>query len=123
LIALQLVPVVLSLIVLGAHFLRAGSLILVAGVLCLLGLLGVRRPWAARTVQVALLLGALEWARTLVSLVGQRAQAGQPMTRLALILGGVALVTGLSALMFRAGRLRAWYEPLRSVRRDHPAAF
>jgi hypothetical protein len=108
-IGLQIVPVVLSLIVLGAHFLRAGRLVMVLAVLALFVLLGVRRQWAARTVQVALVLGAVEWARTLAHLVSWRAQAGQPALRLSLILGGVALATGLSALVFRSARLRDWY--------------
>lgn len=108
-IGLQLLPVVLSLLVLGAHFLRAGNIAMVAAVLVVLGLLGVRRRWAARVVQAALLLGAVEWVRTLVDLVALRTQAGQPVLRLVLILGGVALVTGLSALVFRAAGLRSRY--------------
>jgi hypothetical protein len=111
LIGFQLLPVVLSLLVLSAHFLRAGNLVMVVVVLCFLGLLGVRRAWAARAVQVALLIGALEWVRTLAHLVALRAQEGQPALNLMLILGSVALVTGLSTLVFRAARLRRWYEP------------
>jgi hypothetical protein len=113
-IGLQLLPVVLSLLVLGAHFMRAGRLFMVAIVLLLLGLLGVRRLWAARTVQAGLLLGAMEWAWTLARLVAWRVQEGQPALRLVLILGGVAVVTGLSALMFGAARLRGWYDPGRA---------
>ena len=100
-IGLQLLPVVLSLIVLGAHFLRSGSVVMVAIVLVVLGLLFVRRLWAARTVQAALLLGAVEWVRTLARLAVWRAQEGQPALRLVLILGSVALLTGLSALVSR----------------------
>lgn len=110
-IGLQLLPVVLSLLVLGAHFLRSGNVAMVVVVLFFLGLLGVRRVWAARTVQVVLVLGALEWVRTLARLLALRAQEGQPAQNLVLILGGVALLTGLSTLVFRAARLRSWYEP------------
>jgi hypothetical protein len=106
---LLFLPVMLSLIVLGAHFLRSGNLVMVAIVFVVLGLLFVRRPWAARTVQGALLLGAVEWVRTLVRLAAWRAQEGQPALRLVLILGSVALLTGLSALVFRGARLRSWY--------------
>lgn len=108
--ALLLTPVVLSLLVLGAHFFRAGNVVMVAAVIVVLGLLTVPRRWAARTIQVALLLGAVEWVRTLVTLYQQRMQLGQPATRLAIILGGVALFTALSAAVFRSVRLRAWYE-------------
>jgi len=105
-IVLQLLPVVLSLLVLAAHFLRAGNLLLVVMSLGLIGLLFVPRAWAARTVQIALQLGAIEWLWTLSRLASARAQAGEPALRMSLILGGVALVTGLSALLFRTARLR-----------------
>jgi hypothetical protein len=108
---LLLIPVVLSLLVLGAHFLRSGSLALLVGVFLLLGLLAVRQRWAARVVQAALVLGALEWLRTLARLSSMRAQAGAPATRMAVILGAVALVTGLSALVFFTPPLKRWFAP------------
>jgi hypothetical protein len=110
-IGLQLAPVVLSLMVLAAHFLRGGHLLTVVLLLMLLGLLALRRRWVPRLVQVALLLGAAEWLRTLAELVTWRARAGQPASRLVLILGTVAVVTGLSALVFGSARLRNWYQP------------
>jgi len=118
LVGLQLVPVVLSLLVLGAHFFRAGNMLLVGVVLLLLALLGVRRPWAARLVQVALVLGALEWVRTLVEIFAWRTKAGQPALRMAVILGCVTLVTAGSALVFGSDRLRRWYNPGRTEARN-----
>jgi hypothetical protein len=106
---LQLIPVVLSLLVLGAHFLRAGNTLMVGTCLALLCLLFVRKPLAARLLQAALLLGALEWIRTLAALAGGRMDAGQPYLRMAVILGIVAAVTGLSALLFQTRRLGRVY--------------
>lgn len=100
--ALRLLPAALALLVLGAHFLRAGHLALVALSLALVALLFVRRPWAARIVQGALVLGALEWLRTLALLAGQRRAAGTPYLRMTLILACVALATALSLLAFRS---------------------
>ena len=105
----QLIPVVLSLLVLGAHFLRDGSPLLTAVTLALLGLLAVRRPWSVRVIQVVLVLGALEWIRTLVRLASYRADAGQPVLRMAIILGVVAAFTLFSAWMFRTATLRRVY--------------
>lgn len=107
--ALLLAPVVLSTLVLGAHFLRSGHSAIVLLVLLTLPLLAVRRPWVRRVVQVVLALGALEWVRTAVSLVQLRLMLGQPYTRMAIILGVVALVTLLSALVFETRRLRERY--------------
>jgi hypothetical protein len=117
---LQLIPVVLSLLVLGAHFLRAGNVSAVAVVLLLLGLLLVRRPWSARLVQIGPAVGTLEWIRTLYVLVDARRHAGEPALRMAVILGLVTAVTGLSALIFQTRTLRRMYRLER--RRPVPGA-
>lgn len=103
---LQLLPAGLSALVLGAHFLRAGNLGLLLASLALIALMFVRRPWAARIIQVGLLLGALEWLRALIVLVTLRMQTGEPFTRLAIILGSVAVVSVASTLLSRTRRLR-----------------
>jgi hypothetical protein len=109
-VSVLLAPVVISLLMLGAHFLRAGNAVLVGLVAVALALLGVRRRWAAWLVQVALMLGTVEWVRTLVTLAAQRSAAGQTFTRLVAILACVTLVTALSALVFRTARLRRWFD-------------
>jgi len=107
--ALHYVPVVLSLVVLGAHFLRDGNWIGVAVPVALIGLLFVRRPWVARLVQLGLILGALEWLRTLNDLVQVRIALGQPFTRMAVILGVVAVVAFCAALLFQTPTLKRVY--------------
>jgi len=106
---LRLLPVVLSLLVLGAHFFRAGSMLLVFACLAAILLLPLRRSWVARLTQVILLLGALEWLRTLFSRVQMRLAMDGPWLRLALILGIVTTVTLVSALTFHRPALRRRY--------------
>lgn len=101
--------IVLSLLALAAHFLRAGHTILVLAVLVGLAFLFVRRPWAARAVQVLLLVGAAEWARTTVTLSAARIDAGEPYLRMIAILGGVILLGVTAALTFRTERMRRFY--------------
>jgi hypothetical protein len=98
-------PIVFSLLLLGAHFLRDGATLLVVLSVGLCLLLFVARPWAARTVQIALVLGSLEWVRTLTVLALQRQHAGVPWLRMALILGAVAALALLAAWLFRTPRL------------------
>ena len=107
--AFSLTLPVLSILVLSAHFLRAGEYGIVALCAALLALLFVRRPWAARALQAALFLGAAEWIRTTVRFVQIRQGLGQPWTRLAVILGVVTILTAFSALLFETSRLRARY--------------
>ena len=110
-ITLQLVAVVLSLAVLAAHFLRARNrkLIPLAAVVAALALLAVRRPWAARVVQLILALGVLEWCRTLFRLASGRIRSGRSFVRLVIILGGVTMLAVLSVLAFQADGLRRVY--------------
>ncbi len=106
----------LALLLLAAHFYRGGWLPLAALSVALLPLLAVPRPWAARTVQAALVLGALEWLRTLAGLVSMRLALGQPYLRLAVILGAVAAFTLLAAWIFQHRALRTRFglaQPLR----------
>ena len=104
--ALLLVPPGLSLLVLAAHFLRGGDLSPMLLCVGLLGLLFVRRPWATRVLQIALVLGAVEWIRTGIDLVSARQASGEPFERMATILEVVAWVTFLSALLFELPPLR-----------------
>ena len=107
--ALLYIPVVLSLVILGAHFMRYGNF---AGVFVfsgLIALLFVRRAWVARLMQVVLVLGALEWVRTLYELVQIRAALGQPFIRMTLILGVVVAVSFCSALLFQLPALKRIY--------------
>lgn len=106
---LKLLPAGLALALLGAHFWRAQQWIAVALAVAILALFFVKRPAAARILQLALVAGALEWLRTLATFAIQRDAMGQPWTRLAIILGAVALFTGLCALLFETRAARARY--------------
>lgn len=106
---LKLLPIIMSAVLLGAHFYRAGLIPLVVLSLLYPVLLFFRRVWAVRLVQIILVLGALEWVRTLLILVGERRAEGQPWARLAIIIGLVAVFTGCSALLFCCRSLRKRY--------------
>jgi hypothetical protein len=95
---------------LSAHFFRAGYGALVFLTLIFPFLLLIRRPWAAHTMQIVLILGGIEWIRTLASLALIRQSIGAPWFRLALILGGVAFLTICSACVFRFSALRSRYD-------------
>ncbi len=60
-------------------------------------------------MQLVLTLGTLEWIRTLATLAMRRSQQGEPFLRMAMILGSVAAVTLVSALLFETQKLRRIY--------------
>jgi len=106
---LRLLPVVLSFLLLGAHFYRAGLLAVTGLCVVFLFLLFLRKRWVPRVFQALLLMGALEWLRTLYFFAAMRIAWGEPWTRLAVILGTVAVLTALSGLVFKHRKLKEFY--------------
>jgi len=107
---IRLIPVILSALLLGAHFLRADLTFLAVLLVLFPVVLLVKREWVARLTQFVLVLGGLEWLRSLLVLVAARREMGQSWTRLAVILGVVALFTIGSGLLFSfSGALRERY--------------
>jgi hypothetical protein len=97
---------VLSFLVLGAHFMRDGAFFLTAACAALAMALASPKRWVSRLVQVALMLGTMEWLWTAYVLVQQRIAAGRPWTRLGLILAVVAFITAASIAAVEALRRR-----------------
>jgi hypothetical protein len=106
---LLLAPVALALAVLSAHFYRAGALLPLVVTVALIMLLPLRRRWVARLMQAGLVLGALEWLRTLAALVEVRQATGQPFARLAAVLGAVTIATLLCTLLFRVSAVQTHF--------------
>lgn len=96
-----IILVVSSALLMAAHFMRADLQVLVPLALGGPLLLVWRSAWATRTVQILLVCAGGEWVRTLVALARERQAAGEPWTRMAVILGVVAAVAVLAALLVR----------------------
>ncbi len=105
----RLLPVLVSFLLLAAHFSRNDVAPLTVASLVLPFLLLVRRPWVPRLFQILLVLAGVEWLRTTAVLVARRQAAGESWTRLALVLGAVALFTACSGLVFRNRKLSRRY--------------
>ena len=100
--ALRTLLPALALLLLAAHFFRGGQVPLAAISCGLIALVFVPRRWAALLLRAALALGSIEWLRTAWILFERRALAGQPYTRMLVILGAVAAFTAVAAWL--AGR-------------------
>lgn len=105
----HLLPAIISLLLLGAHFLRSGNILLTALSLLLVLGLGVREPLAARTVQVVLVLAVAVWFKLGFGLVAARLDAGTPWLRLAIIIGAVAALSLVAAVLFFSKELKLMY--------------
>lgn len=104
-----LLPTVLSLLLLAAHFLRSANVVLVSVCLLFLVLLFIRRAWSARTMQAILLLAAIEWFFTAYAIAQKNQEEGRPWLRAAVIVISVAILNLVSAALFRTRRLKSRY--------------
>jgi len=88
---------ILSSLLLGAHFLRSEGVGLAVAAAMVPALLLIRQRWSTQVVGILMIAGGAEWLRTLVGIAAIRVQHDQPWLRMALILGGVALLSWLAA--------------------------
>ena len=103
-------PVIISCMLIGAHFLRAGSAVLVVVSVAVPVFLFIHRRWAARIVQIFLVIAAIEWLRTLFVYISIYENTGQSWTRMAIILGSVAAFTFCSVFVFFSKRVKERYQ-------------
>lgn len=113
---LRLLPVFISFLLMAAHLVRAGQIVLAFLVPALLLLLVLKKNWVPWVIQLTLLLGAVEWLRTLYSVAQMRIEFGMPWMRMAIILGAVALFTALSCLVFRSKALRSRFSGVENIK-------
>ncbi len=104
-----LLPAILSSGLIAAHFFRMGSPVLILTALIIPLFLFVRRKWAARLLQVYLLIAAAEWLRTLLNLMEIYEKEGMSWIRLAVILGLVTAFTLFSILPFFSSVLKKYF--------------
>lgn len=106
---IRLLPPIMSLLLLSAHFSRADMPLLSLVFLIIPLLLFIKKKWIVRSIQTFLILGVLEWIRSIFFYVNQRQEIGESYVRLVIIIGVVALITGLSALVFKNKKLKELY--------------
>lgn len=100
---------VVAALLLGAHFLRAGHLMMVA--LCLAAplLFLWRNRWSLLLLQFLAYCAAGTWIGLAIELVQLRQQWEQPWAVAAIILGAVALFTLLAGLLLNSRAIESRY--------------
>jgi hypothetical protein len=109
----RLLPAILSYAVLGASLLRSatsfGGWFFAACVGLLPLLLLDRRPWVPKALAGGLLLSSPRWLWIAWNVAQERMIQGRPYVRMAVILGGVALVSLAAAWLLQGTTVRARY--------------
>jgi len=84
---------ILTYLLLSAHFFRDGNLLLSIASLVIPFLLFVKKKWCLIVVQLFTYGGVIVWIITLITLVNARVNTGEPWLRMALILLAVIVMT------------------------------
>lgn len=109
-IIFRLFPVLLSFLLLAAHFSRADQTVPVVVSLLVPVLFFIKRRYILRIIQVVLLAAGLEWIRAMLVYIEARKSIGDDWTRLAIILSAVALYTVLSGLFLQNRKIMDKYK-------------
>ena len=105
----RLLPSIISLLLLSTHFSRSNMPLLSVLFIIIPFLLFIKKQWIVRFIQIVLIVGTFEWIRSTFYYVNQLQELGEPYVRLVIIIGVVALFTGLSALVFKNKKLKEFY--------------
>ncbi len=106
-IVLRFIPVSLSVLLIAAHYFRNGDMGMVVFWLISPYILLYRHRWSLRVFQLILLLAAGVWLTTIYSVAQLRIEMGEPYTRMAVILGAVAAIAILSAIVLNTKKMIA----------------
>jgi hypothetical protein len=106
---LRILPLILSFLLLGAHFFRGGNIILTAVCILLPLLLLFKKRWILLLLRGLIYCGALVWVHTAVVLVQQRILLGIPWMRMILILLGVTVLTLYAGFLLSSDTIKQRY--------------
>lgn len=105
----RLIPLILSAVLLAAHFLRSFDLLPM--LLCLLApfLLLIKKRWVLRVLQALTIISALVWLYTLYGIIQERIFEGRSWTASAIILGVVAAFSLFSGWLLNSPKVKDNY--------------
>jgi len=99
---IRYLPIILSALLTGAHFMRDGEYGLMTVALTIPFLLFKKKLWALRIVQLSLLAATAVWFGSLIEFITIRQAMSMPYTRLTVIIGSVLLFHALTALLLES---------------------
>jgi hypothetical protein len=107
----RILPVIISCLLLGAHFLRAGNIPLTVGCVLMPLLLLINAWWSVMIVQLLTYIGVLIWVKTAIQIYHRRLIFGMPWVRAVVIVGAVALFTAFAGLLLNSSGVKKKYPP------------
>ena len=107
---IKILPIILCSMLMAAHLGRANMFVLQIISLLIPLILIWKNKFSARTVQLLLIIYGFEWIRTINYYAQIRIAKGEDWSRLAIILGIVALLNFATILVFRSKSMKERYK-------------
>lgn len=116
-----IIAVIISALILAAHFFRSGPGLFVLASLALIVLLFIKRPWASRLLQAGLWIGAAVMFWTGIDIARERIAAQNPrVVPPLLIMSGVGIFMIVAGLSARGPSARRWFRVSPATPREEP---
>ncbi len=106
---LRLLPFILTSILVGAHFLRGGYLMLSLVSIAIPLILLIKKPWILILAQLYAFFGAGIWLSTLIEIAKARMLMGEDWMRMAIILGVVSGFSVWSGVLLNSAKVKEKY--------------
>ena len=108
---LRILPMIVSCLLLGAHYLRAMNVWVAVGCVLIPWFLLIKARWSLIVVRVFLYIGVVIWIDTTMRIYQKRVLLGMPWLRSVIIIGAVTLFTLLSGLILHTKKAQEIYPP------------
>jgi len=105
----RIIPYVLMIILLAAHFSRGGNDILAGFILLIPFLFIIKQKWVIMSLEIIAYLAALVWLYGAYQYIQIRIATGDDWIRLLVIMGGVAIYTAWVGLFLRSQKIKDVY--------------
>jgi len=104
-----IIPLVVSCLFLGAHFLRSGNFIVSVLFILMPFLLLIKKRWILYIIQIFIYIGGGIWINTAIFLMRKRLTMGLPWHKPIIILGAIAVFTVFSGLLLNLKGVKVKY--------------
>ncbi len=107
--ALRTIMIIIASLMLGAHFLRDSNLLLTLVYIIAPFILLIKERWSLIALQALMYIGGGVWISTIIVIAQRRILSGELWSRMAYILGAVALFTIVAGLLLNSLKVKEKY--------------
>jgi asparagine N-glycosylation enzyme membrane subunit Stt3 len=107
--ALRTIMIIIASLMLGAHFMKASNLLLTLVYIIAPFILLIKKRWSLIALQALMYIGGGVWISTIIGIAQRRILSGEPWSRMAYILGAIALFTIVAGLLLNSPKVKEKY--------------